>query len=245
MSPVGIIGFGTFGRFLAEHIAKYGDVAVYDRSPDERKPRSPRVRLVSLEEVLKQPVIGLAVPVQELEGLLREIGPRVRPDALVVDLASVKTVPVELMLKYLPKTCDIVATHPLFGPQSARKGVAGLKVVTWPVRVSDKRYAELKEFLTGAVGLELQEVSPEEHDRAMAYVQSLTFAIGKALDATGLPQTELGTATYEHLLDIRRIVANDTPELFETIQRFNPYAAEVRQRFEGEFEKIERDLSKQ
>ena len=231
MDSIGIIGYGIFGRFWARHLTRFAEVVACDTRDLAAKTVGDGVRWGSLDEAVRQPVVILAVPVQALEGVLREIGPRLRLGTLVMDVASVKCVPVELMRRYVPAECEIVATHPLFGPQSGAKGIGGLTMVTWPVRVSDERYESMKRFLRERLELALVEVSPEEHDREMAYVQALTFFVGRGLGSMGLPDSRLKTATYQHLLDLERIVANDTPELFETIQRFNPYATEVRERF--------------
>ena len=115
-------------------------------------------------------------------------------------------------------------------------------MVTWPVRVADERYGQVVQFLGEQLRLKVTEISPEEHDREMAYVQALTFFLGRALGGMELPDTQLKTATYQHLLDLRRIVANDTSELFETIQRFNPYAGEVRERFTRGLDGLEQEL---
>ncbi|MDB5179220.1 MAG: pdh [Patescibacteria group bacterium] len=244
MGPVGIIGYGTFGRFLAKHLARHDQVLAYDTQDMAAVAAGEGVQWAPPEAVLRQPVVILAVPVQVLEGLLREIGPKIRPDALVVDVSSVKTVPVELMRKYLPESCEILATHPLFGPQSGAKGIAGLTMVTWPVRVNDERYGRMVRFLGEDLGLKVTEVAPEAHDREMAYVQALTFFLGRALGGMELPDSRLKTATYQHLLDLQRIVANDTPELFETIQQFNPYASAVRERFTQGLDELEGSLER-
>jgi hypothetical protein len=44
------------------------------------------------------------------------------------------------------------------------------------------------------------------------------------------------------LLDVRRLVELDTPELFETIQDFNPFAEEARAKFTSRLDKIEAEL---
>jgi hypothetical protein len=43
-------------------------------------------------------------------------------------------------------------------------------------------------------------------------------------------------------LDVRRLVELDTPELFETIQHYNPYAHEMRERFVQTLDSIEAEL---
>ena len=236
MKSVGIIGFGIFGRFMAGHLAQYAEVLVYDIV--QRDAQS-GVNWTTLDDVLRQPVIILAVPVQELEELLVDIGSRVQPDALVIDVASVKVAPVKLMMKYLPQSCRIMATHPLFGPVSGASGIVGLTIVTWPVRLEDQEYAKIKAFLSDKLKLSVIETSPEDHDKEMAYVQALTFLVGRALTEMKLPDSRLKTATYQHMLDIERVVASGTPELFETIQKYNPYAKAARDSFIKELVALE------
>lgn len=67
---------------------------------------------------------GLPAPL--LEGLL------------VVDVLSVKTLPKAAMLKSLPPSCDIVCTHPMFGPESGKHGWRDLPFVYDAVRVADR-----------------------------------------------------------------------------------------------------------
>jgi prephenate dehydrogenase len=239
MSAIGIIGYGAFGRFMAGHLAKHAEVLVHDR---HRAEVPSGVRWAELDEVASASVVILAVPVQEMEALLRRIGKQLKPGTLVLDVASVKTLPVELMKQYVPDTCEIMATHPLFGPQSGAKGIAGFTVVTWPVRVSDERYKQVQGFLATKLQLEVREVDPAEHDREMAYVHALTFYIGRALDDMDIPATPLKTTTYQHMLDIRRLVMTCSPELLETIERHNPYAQEVRERLLAKLEAVESEF---
>lgn len=76
--------------------------------------------IISFEAVLA----GLPAPL--LEGLL------------VVDVLSVKTLPKAAMLKSLPPSCDIVCTHPMFGPESGKHGWRDLPFVYDAVRVADR-----------------------------------------------------------------------------------------------------------
>jgi prephenate dehydrogenase len=236
---LGIIGYGIFGRFMAAHLAPHFEVLVWSRT---RRETDPGVRWAGLAEAAACPVVILAVSVQSLEEMLRKAAPHLQPGTLVFDVASVKTVPVQLMQELVPAGCDIIATHPVFGPQSGAKGIAGLTVVTWPVRVKHERYEAVQRFLGHTLGLKVLEVSPEEHDRQMAYVQALTFFIGRALGEMELPAPELTVPKYEYLREIRKLVAGDTAELFELVQRYNPYAEAVRERFVSELERIEHDL---
>ena len=85
----------------------------------------------------------------------------------------------ELLLGELPAHVGIVATHPLFGPQSARNGIAGLKVAVCPVRGGDG--PRVGAFLRRALGLQVIMTTPDAHDREAAMVQGLTHLIAKVL----------------------------------------------------------------
>ena len=85
-----------------------------------------------------------------------------------------------------------------------------------------------------ALGLTVTVTTPEEHDREMAYVQALTHLIGRSLVNLGIPDEQLKTPSYQHLLELCALIGADTFELFTAIQTQNPFAAEVAQAFVGE-----------
>jgi prephenate dehydrogenase len=244
MKTIGIIGFGTFGRFMAEQLSPHASVLVSSRSATKAEVAATGAELVGFEDVAAADFVVPCVPVQNLESVLELLAPLVSHRTTLVDVSSVKVVPVGQMERILPADCQILATHPLFGPQSGADGIAGLPMVVWPVRMAGGRFERIKAFLGETLRLRVVEMSPEEHDREMAYVQALTFLLGRALGDLKIPETPLKTATYQHLLDIRRIVTNDTPELFETIQLYNPHAAGLRERFVTRLNEIEMELER-
>jgi prephenate dehydrogenase len=132
--------------------------------------------------------------------------------------------PARWMSELLPAHADLVATHPLFGPQSARNGLAGLRFVVCPVR--GRRHRQVAAF-GRRLGLKVTVTTPEEHDREMAYVQALTHLIGRSLVNMGIPDEQLKTQSYQHLLDLCGLIGADTFELFTAIQTQNPFAREV------------------
>lgn len=56
-----------------------------------------------------------------------------RVGEITLDVGSVKMEPAQAMLEGLPDHVEIVG-HSLFGPQSARGGISGLKIAICPVR---------------------------------------------------------------------------------------------------------------
>ncbi len=229
---IGLIGYGNFGKFIAPHLAKFTNVLVYDPRIDLNQISTEQnIEYTSLDKALNQQIIILAIPVQFLEQFLKENQAKFNPSAIVIDVSSVKMIPVELMQKYLPDSCEILATHPLFGPISGKNGLSGLKVVTWPVRIPKSNYSTILNFLQNKLKLEVLEKSPEEHDEQMAYVQGLSFLLGEAFNKFDIPDTPLNTKTYEHLLEVKHIISKESPELIETIKKFNPKLTQVWQSF--------------
>jgi prephenate dehydrogenase len=126
---LGVIGFGAFGRLLAQHLRQRFALVVTDRRPLKAEADALGVRWGELAEVAAQPDVVFAVPVQDLAAAASAARPHLRRRARVYDVASVKTKPLRLLDELLPPGVALLGLHPMFGPQSARHGVRGLKVV--------------------------------------------------------------------------------------------------------------------
>ncbi|MDB5423273.1 MAG: tyrA [Phenylobacterium sp.] len=229
MKTLALIGFGQFGQLAAKVLKSHFDVLVTDTAPDgPAAAQAMGVGFGSLEQAARRDVVIVAVPVVSMRAVFAALAPHLRPGALVVDVGSVKMLPAQWMAEILPAHVDLVATHPLFGPQSARAGLKDLRLVVCPIR--GERHERVAEF-GRALGLTVTVTTPEEHDREMAYVQALTHLIGRSLVNLGIPDEQLKTASYQHLLELCSLIGADTFELFTAIQTQNPFAAEVARAF--------------
>jgi len=225
----GIIGFGAFGQLAAEHLAPRMRLLAHDPAwPNGRTAVPDGVTLTSLAEAAQCPVVILAVPVSEMERVVRAINPYLRPGSLVLDVGSVKVLPAEIMRHGLPLDIDIVATHPLFGPQSAAGGIKGLKIAVCPVR--GERALRVAAFLR-SLGLRVIMTTPDEHDREAAMVQGLTHLIAKVLVQMEPLPTRMTTRSFELLMQAVNMVRYDAPEVLRAIEQANPYSKAVRQQF--------------
>ncbi|MFN3583355.1 prephenate dehydrogenase/arogenate dehydrogenase family protein [Phenylobacterium sp.] len=226
MKSLGLIGFGQFGQLAAGVLKDHFDVLVADRAPGAaEKARALGVGFGSVEEAASREIVVVAVPVVAMREVFAAMAPHLKSGALVVDVGSVKVLPAQWMTELLPAHVEIVATHPLFGPQSvARDGLPGLRFVVCPVR--GDRFEKVAAF-GRSLGLAVTVTTPEEHDREMAYVQALTHLIGRSLVNLGIPDERLATQSYQHLLELCGLIGADTFELFKAIQTQNPYAPEV------------------
>ncbi len=227
---LGIIGFGAFGQLIAQSLQ--GHVALYASDPDaalQDRAAALGVTFTSVAEAARCDIVVIAAPVSTFETVVAEVATLCRPGALIVDVGSVKVGPAEIMTRLLPEHVDIVATHPLFGPQSARPGLRGLKIALCPIRGTRHRF--LAAFLRRHLGLQVILSTPQAHDREAAIVQGLTHLIAKVLlDMAPLP-TRMTTRSFDLLVQSISMVQNDAPEVFDAIETANPYARAVRRDF--------------
>lgn len=245
MSPfkktLGIIGFGAFGRLMGQHLAPHFALCAYDPASEAAAfAKENGVDFVSLEQAASCEIVVIAAPVPKIEAVARAIAPYLRSAALVMDVGSVKVQPALVLQRELPDCVDIVCTHPLFGPQSAKNGLQGLKIVLCPIR--GERTACVGAFLSSVLKLEVIETTPEEHDRQVAMVQGLTHLIAKVLvEMEPLPQ-KLTTKSFELLMEGVEMVRHDSMELFLAIERDNPFAADLRRKFFTKADELRRFL---
>ncbi len=224
---LGLVGFGAFGRLTASALQMHFEVLAHDPAfpPGEA---ADGARAASLAEAAACPVVVLATPVGSLAQVVAAVAPHLQPHALVLDVGSVKVGPAGVMLAGLPADVHIVATHPLFGPQSAKDGLAGLKIAVCPVR--GDRAPCVAAFLE-TLGLQVFVTTPEAHDREAALAQGLTHLIAKVLVAMEPLPTRMTTRSFDLVMQAVEMVRHDAPEVFAAIEHANPYSRDVRRRF--------------
>ncbi|MGL5447261.1 MAG: prephenate dehydrogenase/arogenate dehydrogenase family protein [Rhabdaerophilum sp.] len=227
---LGIIGFGAFGQLMARHLRAHFRICAYDPAVTERAASDmPEVRFTSLEQAAGCPIVVIAAPVSKLEEVIDAILPHLKSGSLVLDVGSVKVIPAEIMRRKLPPNVDVVATHPLFGPQSAGNSIRGLKIAICPIR--GQRGARVGAFMRKVLGLDVIMTLPEEHDQDAALVQGLTHLIAKVLVEMEPLPTRITTRSFDLILQAVGMVRHDAPEVFRAIEHSNPYARDVRRRF--------------
>jgi prephenate dehydrogenase len=232
---VGVYGLGRFGSFWAEMLARSVPVRAYSRSPE--RPTPPGVKRVGEDEVLAQPVIFLCVAISAVQSVLEQSARRLPREVLVMDTCSVKSYPVGLMERLLPATASIMGTHPMFGPDSARNGVADLPMILCPVRITTRELERWRAFFS-SLGLAVSVMTPDEHDREAAFTQGVAHYIGRVLSDLGIQRSPIGTVGYNKLLEIVEQTCNDPLQLFLDLQRFNPHTREMRARLEKSLQAV-------
>jgi len=212
-------GRGGMGRCMAELFGDLGHtVMVVDLD----------TTLTADEAAGIADVVVISVPIDATDAVIRQIGPRVRPDALMMDVTSIKAAPVRAMLEC--SRASVLGTHPLFGPSV--HSLQGQRIVLTPARGDE--WLDWARRMLHARGLNIVETTPERHDRAMAVVQVLvhyhTEVLGKTLADlhASIPETLEFTSPI-YLMDLLMTARHfaQSPELYAAIQMSNPAAADV------------------
>lgn len=233
ITTIGLIGFGAFGALAAAHLSKHLEVLAHDPKGMDDQIRAAGARPAALEDAAHAGLVVLCVPVQAIPVVGVTIGPMLREGALVCDVGSVKLRPIQWMVDTLPRHAQVLGTHPLFGPQTATElgGIDGEPIVLCRARVEDDTFSRVQSFLTDKLRLKVLEMTADEHDQQMAFVQGLTHLIGRAASAMRLPELPTATLAYRRLLQMKSNTERDAPELFDAIQGLNPYCANTRRAF--------------
>lgn len=217
---IGIIGYGRFGRLLQQLLASEHRVFFYDA--DSKLQHDPAFK--PLAEIIKLPTLFLATPINKMEMLLRRIGSQVEATT-VIDVCSVKVYPTQLMLKYLPNNINIIATHPMFGPDSYASNTQK-NMMMHPARIDPAQF-ELWSDYFAAKNINIKIMTPEQHDKECAYSQNITHVIGRTLGELNLHSNNIETKGYASLLTLIKQTCNDSWELFHDMLQFNPYSANM------------------
>ena len=87
MNSVAILGYGRFGQVLAKLLSSHYRVKVYDPKPQTDS----RVEFVTLEELLNEAFLFVAVPINQFESVIQSIAPRLSSQTTVFDVCSIKS----------------------------------------------------------------------------------------------------------------------------------------------------------
>ncbi len=218
---LGIVGYGAFGRLvhtLATRFVPQVTVRVHSsRHTPNRKTFYP------LAEVAASDAVVLAVPIHAFEAVLRQVLPHVRPDTVIVDIATVKVHTVAL-LRRLARGRRWIATHPMWGPESYLKrggNVTGFRVIVCEHTLSRTDYARARGVLHD-IGFDIVEMGARRHDKHLAETLFLTHFIGQIVHRAGFDRTVIDTVSFGFLMDAVESVRHDEA-LFRDVFTYNPY----------------------
>lgn len=233
MNSVGIIGLGRFGKVLAKILSDDFMVKAYDPEPSGD---TYGVEFVTLDEIIEEKTIFVAVPIHSFKNVIQELSGKLKPGTTIIDVCSVKVYPATVMEEHLPDSIGIIATHPLFGPDSVNSP-DGLKIMMDKTRDVHEQYPGWVEFFSSKA-VKVIEMTPEQHDRLAAETQGITHFVGRVLREAGIKNTEIDTLGFHDLVQVIDQTCNDSWELFMDLQNYNPYTTTVISRLEESIQSI-------
>ncbi len=125
----------------------------------------------------------LAVPVQATGPAVQQFLPYLSPGCIVTDAGSVKAPVVATLESLVPDSLPCVAAHPIAGTENAGAGAAfetlfedRLCVLTPTDKTNAEALARVRALWEG-VGMRVEEMDPEVHDRILAQVSHLPHLI--------------------------------------------------------------------
>ena len=237
MNSVGIIGFGRFGKILSNILQKGFMIKVYDI---QSLSYHNGVQFTTLEEVLQEKVIFIAVPIRHFESLINNISGELKNNTTIIDVCSVKKYSSDVMKNILPEKIGIISSHPMFGPDSYLSNKK-LKMMMHSTRDVHDQYDFWKKFFSDQ-NIKILEMTPDMHDRLAAKTQGVTHFLGRTLKEFGIQKTNLDTQGFRDLIDLVDQTCNDTWELYADLQTYNPYTEEMINNLKNSVNVLEKQL---
>lgn len=219
---IGIIGgTGGIGKWFADFFRKTG-YAVHVSG------RTTGMELPILAE--RCAVVIVSVPIMATGDTIRRVGPHMKKEGLLMDLTSLKTEPVRVMLE--SSRSEVIGLHPLFGPDVP--SLPGQNIII--CRGRGERWHPWIKGVLQSNGAQLHESTPERHDQMMAYIQGLThistMLMGAVLRDAGIEREELekySTPVFRARMAMVDKVFKINPRLYAEIVALNPEKSKILQ----------------
>lgn len=225
---VALIGIGLIGSSLAHVMRKQklaGEIIGYARSEATRA-KALELRLVdyvyptAAEAVKGADLVILCSPVGTYGELAREIGPVLKPGAILTDVGSVKGAVVRDVLPHVPQHVHFIPGHPIAGTEQSgpESGFAELFINRWciltPLADADPVAVEQLVAFWRGCGSNVEVMTPEHHDLVLAITSHLPHLIAynivsTAADLEEVTSSEVIKYSAGGFRDFTRIAASD------------------------------------
>jgi cyclohexadieny/prephenate dehydrogenase len=223
-----LIGVGLIGSSIARAARARGVVKSIAASARTAATRKRAVELGLADDVFETnaeaakgaDLVIVCVPVGACGPVAAEIGPVLKPGAIVSDVGSVKGAILRDMAQYLPKGVHFIPAHPVAGTEHSGPdaGFAELFDNRWciltPPKDADAGAVErLKAFWT-ALGANVEIMDADHHDMVLAITSHVPHLIaynivGTAAHLGEVTQSEVTKFSAGGFRDFTRIAASD------------------------------------
>jgi len=227
---VAVIGAGKMGRWFVNLFKNEGfSVVVASRTQSKadalKTEFGVEVANSNAEAVVGADWVVLCVSLTSLDTVLQEIGSHIKDNQVVMDISSIKEIPVNLLHKYVEHGV-VLGTHPVFGPGA--KSLLGQNFVLTPVSEIENQFSnQFKDWLQKR-GAKVSVLTPRAHDELMSLVLGFPHFVGLvAGDALVENQNfkgakTVGGATYKLLLTLVESVSSEEPNFYSNLHMSLP-----------------------
>ena len=258
-----IIGVGLLGASLAKACKERDlveEVAGYGRNRENLE-KARALKIIDhcpadLAEAVKDAdLIVLCTPVTTIIPLIQNMISKIRPGTLITDVGSVKEPIVMEAEKLVPEGVYFVGSHPIAGGENSglEDSTADLyqnaKCIVTPTGKTNNKALEKISALWQAVGMQVINLSAEEHDFVFGAVSHLPHIVVYALMNTlGALRTqddrEVTAFSGAGLKDITRIASSD-PVMWRDICLSNRnHSLDLIDRFQNKLDEIRSTIEK-
>jgi prephenate dehydrogenase len=234
---VSVYGYGRFGKLWADILSEDFKVKVYSRRGLKKDEVSAGQEIVTIDELFDCDAMFFCVAISSFEQLLIDSKMHFKTGTVFFDTCSVKVFPVKWMKTHISEKNQIIATHPMFGPDSFYNSSSMLPIVMCNINADEAVFDFWIDYFSNK-RMRVERMTPEEHDKMVAYSQGITHYIGRVLADLNLQTTKINTLGYTKLLEIIQQTCNDSWQLFLDLQRYNPYTRNMRENLHSSLEKI-------
>ena len=190
-----IIGLGVIGGSYASALTEAGfSVSCITKDPDDIDYAYDRNMIkygtcaVEADLVSEAELIIFALYPTVFEEWIRSNGHLITPGTLITDVSGVKSSIVYKIQDMLPDGVEFIAAHPMAGRESSGvefsdpKVFLGANYIVTPTEKNTKEAIEICCELGRILGFaRISELSPEEHDKMIAFLSQLTHCIAVSL----------------------------------------------------------------
>jgi len=232
-------GSGRMGHWLASLLAAEGkDVLLIGRNRQklEKSLGSLNASIsTDFSDVKTADAIIISIPVDYFEETVKKLSPYTHPRQIILDVTSVKSLPVDIMHKYIKKG-QVLGMHPVFGPGA--RSLANQNCVLTPTNEQENSLAERVKNYLESKGASVSLMTPDEHDEMMAVILGLAhfIAIVSADSLSAFNKFKemepIGGITYKVLLTLVESVISEDAGLYASLQMNLPHLPQFQQRFQ-------------
>lgn len=253
---IGIVGFDSFGQFLAQKLARKHQVSCLDRGDKSAAAANMGIEFFPSFESSKflagVDIVVIASDLVNFETTVQTLPAAALKGKLVVETCVLNAHPKSVLLRSYGDVSDIdiLSSHPMLGPSRfsedpyASSDWDGRVVVYEKVRISNMARCDKFLKIFEEARCQLIEMDAAAHDASVADAEFVTHLTGRLLvEKQMLPPTPVISKEYAALCDVVDMISNDSFDLFFGMFKYNENAKSHLTKMRDNLARLEQQLA--